>query len=214
MTLPKTILITSGPTREFIDPVRFISNLSTGTMGYQLAREARARNFKVILISGPTGLTPLKNVRFIPITTALQMRRMVKKFFSRVDCLIMTAAVSDYRTARSKPEKIKAQRPLTLRFVRNPDILGEISKHKGKKILVGFSLETRDLIKNARLKLKKKGLDFIVANKAGGRCRPFGDNKVSCMIIDKFENEKRLKNISKKKLSSLIFDKISAIEQA
>ena len=211
MTPPKVVLITSGPTREFIDPVRFISNPSTGRVGYELAREAVSRNFRVILISGPTRLIPPKNVRFISVVTTLEMEKTVGKFFKQADCLIMAAAVSDYRAANPRTQKIKIKQPMSLKLVRNPDILQKMSKNKGKRILVGFALETRDLVKNARLKLDKKGLDFIVANKTGIQQMPFGNNKISCVIIDKFGNEKKLKNISKRKLAGVIFDKIDTI---
>ncbi|MEA3560441.1 MAG: phosphopantothenoylcysteine decarboxylase [Candidatus Omnitrophota bacterium] len=213
MTPPKVVLITSGPTWEFIDPVRFISNPSTGRIGYELAREAVSRNFRVILISGPTRLIPPKNVRFISVVTTLEMRKTVGRFFKQADCLIMAAAVSDYRAANPRTQKIKIKQPMSLKLVRNPDILQKMSKNKGKRILVGFALETRDLVKNARLKLDKKGLDFIVANKTDIRQMPFGNNKISCVIIDKFGNEKKLKNISKRKLAGVIFDKIDTITQ-
>lgn len=209
----RLVLITSGPTQEFIDPVRFISNPSTGRIGYELAREAKLRSFKVVLISGPTRLAPPKNVRFIPVITGLEMRKMVKKFFKQADYLIMAAAVSDYKAARPKKQKIKAEGAIKLKLVRNPDILDEVSKNKGnKKVLVGFALETRNLVKNARLKLRKKKLDFIVANKAERSRTPFGDNKVSCVIIDKFGEKRNLRNISKRELSRVIFDKIETVK--
>jgi len=208
MNPSKVILITSGPTREFIDPIRFISNPSTGKIGYELAREARLRNYQVILISGPTSLNPPKNVRFIPVKDASQMRKMVKKMFRYADCLIMAAAVSDFRPARYKPQKIKARRRLNLKLLRNPDILKEVSISKGRRILVGFALESGNLLRNAKLKLKNKKLDFIVANRLARGGVPFGDSKTSYLIIDKTKKVKRLKNSSKRQLAKAIFDKI------
>ena len=208
MTPPKVILITSGPTQEFIDPIRFISNPSTGRIGYELAREARLHNHQVILISGPTNLDLPKNVQFIPVKDAFQMRKMVKKMFRHADCLIMAAAVSDFRPVRYNPQKIKARGKMNLKLIRTPDILKEVSGEKGKKILVGFALESENLLKNARLKLKSKKLDFIVANRLTKNEIPFGNNRVSYLIIDKAGNIKRLKNSSKRQLAKVIFDKI------
>ena len=208
MTPPKVILITSGPTQEFIDPVRFISNPSTGRIGYELALEARLHNYQVILISGPTNLDLPKNVQFIPVKDAFQMRKMVKKMFRHADCLIMAAAVSDFRPLRYNPQKIKVRGKMNLKLVRTPDILKEVSGEKGKKILVGFALESENLLKNAKLKLKSKKLDFIVANRLAKNEVPFGNSRVSYLIIDKAGNIKRLKNSSKKQLAKAIFDKI------
>ncbi len=208
MTPPKVILITSGPTQEFIDPIRFISNPSTGRIGYELAREARLHNYRVILISGPTNIDLPKNVQFIPVKDASQMRKMVKKMFRYADCLIMAAAVSDFRPVRYNPQKIKTRGKMNLKLIRTPDILKEVSRKKGKKILVGFALESENLLENARLKLKNKKLDFIVANRLTKNEVPFGNNRVSYLIIDKAGNLKRLKNSSKRQLAKAIFDKI------
>ena len=208
MTPPKVILITSGPTQEFIDPVRFISNPSTGRIGYELAREAGLHNYQVILISGPTSLDLPKNVQFISVKDASQMRKMVKKMFRYADCLIMAAAVSDFRPVRYESQKIKTRGKINLKLVRTPDILKELSRKKGRKVLVGFALESENLLKNARSKLKDKKLDFIVANRLTKNEVPFGNNRISYLIIDKAGNVKRLKNSSKRQLARAIFDKI------
>lgn len=161
----KTILVTAGPTREFLDPVRFISNPSTGKMGHELADEALRRGADVILISGPTSLLPPAGVRVIKVQTAEEMESEVEKHFPAADVVIMAAAVSDFGFAEEFPQKVKKQRlPKTVKISPMPDILKKISKKKGKKILVGFAAETEKISANASVKLKEKNLDLIVAN--------------------------------------------------
>lgn len=232
------IVVTAGPTREFIDPVRFISNCSTGKMGYEIAAAAAKRGHRVTLISGPTGLVIPKGVRGIFVTTALEMKEAVKKHFPSSDCLIMVAAVSDYRPAKIMREKIKKEtvsqslshkspfdsaqdkqtaslkkkgqniQRLFLELEENPDILLELGRKKKNKILVGFALETEDVISNAKAKLERKNLDFIVATQMKKNEIPFGEGEVSVVIIDKNGLVEKLPKISKKELSSAILDKI------
>lgn len=205
------ILITAGPTREFIDPVRFISNSSTGFFGYELAKTAAKRGHKVILISGPTFLAPPKKVRFIPVITALEMRAAVNKFYPSSDCLIMSAAVADYRPAAPVGKKIKKTKgQLTIRLKKNPDILLEAGRRKGKRILIGFALETESLMANAKAKLRKKNLDFIVATPLQGKNDPFGDKKAHFVIIDRCG---KVKNVAcgKQKLANIIIDNAGSI---
>lgn len=205
------ILITAGPTREFIDPVRFISNSSTGFFGYELAKTAAKRGHEVTLISGPVFLTPPEGIKFIPVLTALEMKAAVDKLYLSSDCLIMSAAVADYRPADPVGKKIKkAKESLTIRFKKNPDILLEAGKKKGKKILVGFAVETDDPIGNAKSKLKKKNLDFIVAAPLRGKNDPFGDKKARFVIIDRRGNVRETV-CSKQKLSNIIIDKAEKI---
>lgn len=204
------ILITAGPTREFIDPVRFISNSSTGFFGYQIASEAIRRGHKVTLISGPTHLAPPRGARFIPVTSALEMKREVGKFFPKCDCLIMSAAVSDYRPVRIHPGKIKKSKSrLTLKLERNPDILSIAAKNKRGRLLIGFALETDDLKKNAGRKLEAKNLDCIVAASINKREHPFGDRKIRVLIISRSGKAETVLS-SKKNLSRIILDKVSA----
>ncbi|MDP3786402.1 MAG: phosphopantothenoylcysteine decarboxylase [Candidatus Omnitrophota bacterium] len=205
------ILITAGPTREFIDPVRFISNSSTGFLGYELAKAALRRGHKVTLISGPTPLTPPKGVKFVPVITALEMRAAVNRFYPSSDCLIMSAAVADYRPAAPVGKKIKKTKEiLTVRLKKNPDILLEAGKKKGKRILVGFALETENLIANAKEKLRRKNLDFIVAASLRGKNNPFGDKKSHFVIISR---EGKVKKVvcDKRKLSNIIIDNAESI---
>lgn len=164
----KKILITSGRTKENIDPVRYLSNNSSGKMGYSLAQAAVDLGTEVTLISGPTDLkvpNGLKN--FISVESALEMHEKVDEYFKNTDIFIACAAVADYRPKEYKKEKIKkSDSDLVIELVRNPDILLEMSKKKEKQLLVGFAAETNDIRENALKKLEKKNLDIIVANNA------------------------------------------------
>ncbi len=193
----KTILITAGPTREYIDPVRFISNDSSGKMGYLLAEESKKNGANVILISGPTNLKPPKNVKLINVISAEQMFGCVKKYFGKCDVFISCAAVGDYRVREISENKIKKTgKSLNLKLIPNPDILFEISKIKGSRILVGFALESEDIAKNALKKLREKNLDMIVANTVG----TMNSDKTTGAIITKNKIEK-FRNITKKLLA-------------
>ncbi|MCP4609176.1 MAG: phosphopantothenoylcysteine decarboxylase [Planctomycetes bacterium] len=160
------ILITAGGTREYIDPVRFISNASSGRMGYALVRAALRAGHKVILITAPTTQRLPSGAKVVEIETAGQMFEAVKKSFEICDCLIMAAAVSDYTPARTAKTKIKkSNKSLTIRLKPTSDILKWAGKHKRKKqIVVGFALEDRNLRQSAEVKLKEKNLDMIIAN--------------------------------------------------
>jgi phosphopantothenoylcysteine decarboxylase/phosphopantothenate--cysteine ligase len=166
---PDTVrfLITAGPTREFFDPIRYISNRSSGKMGYAIAGAALSVSSQVTLVSGPTALTPPKGVEFISVTTAQEMAEVVWSRFSDVDICIMAAAVCDFRPKKMAAGKIKKTSfSGTLELEQTPDILAELGRRKKSQILVGFAVETDDLEKHAREKLIRKGLDFIVANDA------------------------------------------------
>ena len=160
------ILITAGGTREYIDPVRFISNASSGRMGYALVRAALRAGHKVILITAPTNQRLPSGAKVVEAETADQMLEAVKNNFEMCDCLIMTAAVSDYTCARTAVTKIKkSNKSLTLRLKPTADILKWAGKHKREKqIIVGFALEDKNLRQNAEIKLKEKNLDMIIAN--------------------------------------------------
>jgi phosphopantothenoylcysteine decarboxylase/phosphopantothenate--cysteine ligase len=162
----QTFLITAGPTREFIDPVRFISNRSSGKMGFALAKAAKKRGAHVILISGPTSLFPPEGAIFINVTTTEEMSNEVKKSFPVSDVVIMTAAVADFRPINIMESKIKKENtPSNLQLEATPDILSELGRNKAKgQILIGFAAEDQNLIQNAKEKLIQKNLDLIVAN--------------------------------------------------
>jgi len=208
----KRFLITAGPTIEPIDPVRYISNYSTGSMGYELAKAAKRKGHRVILVSGPSPLNPPEGVRFIPVVTALDMKREVFRFFKSADCLIMAAAVSDFRPAVFSKKKLKKHRSRNrqLELKRNPDILAGLGRRKGGRILVGYSLETENPLKNAGKKLRSKNLDFIAVNKASKGSNPFGRGEKDVSIIERRGGITRIKKASKQKIARLFIDLIEA----
>ncbi len=161
----RKILVTAGPTREHLDPVRYLSNPSTGTMGYALAEAAWQMGAEVRLVSGPTHLPPPPGVRVEYVTSAREMREAVFQNFDWCEVLVKAAAVADYRPETSSQHKLKKTgENLVVNLVRNPDILKEAGEKKGDKVLVGFAAETHDLIENAERKMREKNLDLVVAN--------------------------------------------------
>lgn len=206
-----SFLITAGPTRERVDPVRFISNYSTGTFGYAIAKESSKRGFKTTLVSGPTHIKTPRGVRLIKVESALEMRDAVQREFKRHSCLIMAAAVSDWRVEEPKEFKIKRRKgPLTLRLVQNPDIVAGIAKNKGGRLVVGFALETRDFLNNAGQKLREKNLDLIVANKLSGGSNVFGIGLTDVVIIDRAGKKDTYRGRTKDALAKIILDKVLA----
>ena len=161
------ILITAGPTREYIDPVRFITNRSSGKMGYALADAAQKRGFDTILVTGPVNLEAPANVEVVRIESAAEMAAAVERLFPACDAVVMAAAVADYRPVEVSEHKLKKQPgDLTLRLERTEDILASLGAAKRPgQLLVGFAAETDDLVENASEKLRRKNLDWIVANK-------------------------------------------------
>lgn len=204
------ILITCGPTREPIDPVRFISNYSTGFFGCQIAREAKRRGHRVILISGPAASAKPQGVRSIDIETARQMEQKIKARFSWCDCLIMTAAICDFRVKEAAKRKIKrgAKKEITLRLKQNPDILKGLGRRKGKRILVGAALETEALKENAQDKIRQKNLDLLVATQMKSKSYPFGPVKLDSLIIDKNGHSQQARGATKARLARILLDSI------
>ena len=204
------ILVTAGPTREPIDPVRFISNYSTGHMGYSIARMAKRRGHEVVLISGPPGeLEPPQGIKVVYVETGREMFRMVSRYLPWCECLIMAAAVSDYRPQRYSLSKIKKDKKnISLKLLKNPDILMHASSVSKDKIMTGFCLDTGDLVKNAFEKLKSKKLDIIVANRIDKRNNPFGKGKTDVTIIDRNGKLNRIKGAAKEEISKILLDKI------
>ena len=202
----KKILITSGRTKENIDPIRYLSNNSSGKMGYCLAQAAIDLGAEVTLISGPTNLEIPKGLKnFISVESALEMYKKVDEYFGDTDIFISCAAVADYRPKEYKKEKIKkSDSDLILELVRNPDILFEMGKKKDNQLLVGFAAETNDIKENALKKLEKKNLDFIVANNAS----TMGNNTNTVEIIRK--NKTSIK-INQKNKIELAYDILKEI---
>ncbi len=200
----KRVIITAGPTREAIDPVRFISNRSTGKMGYAIAAEA-SKNSEVILISGPTSLAPPEGCTFISVISAEEMYQAVIDHLPEADVLIMTAAVADYRPALVHDQKMKKQDgDLVLRLERTKDILAEAGRMKqAGQTFIGFAAETENLLANAKDKLLRKKLDWIVANDVSRSDIGFGADENAVTIISP-EQTLPLPKMSKKEVATEI----------
>ena len=208
----RSILITAGPTQEPIDPVRFITNRSSGKMGYSLAEAAIEAGAKVTLISGPVNLEPPPNCNFISIETANEMHEAVMHHVKSKDVYIGTAAVADYRPVTFHESKIKKdtdKSSLTLQLQENQDILKSVSELNERPYLVGFAAETDNLLSNAKKKLKNKRLDLIVANDVSNKEIGFDSNENEVTLITNSE-EKLLEKQNKKKISKKIIDFISS----
>ena len=209
----KSIIVTAGPTVESIDPMRYITNRSTGKMGYSIAKEAIERGADVTLITGPTNLTPPQNLKkLVKIESAKDMYESVLENLDENDVVIKSAAVADYKPKNYSNKKIKkSDDDLVIELDRNKDIAQEIGKIKNNKILVGFAAETNDLIENASLKIKKKNLDFIVANDLTKEGAGFGVDTNIVKIIDKEGNITEYPKMKKEEVANIILDKIKEL---
>ncbi|MCS7281077.1 MAG: bifunctional phosphopantothenoylcysteine decarboxylase/phosphopantothenate--cysteine ligase CoaBC [Desulfobacterota bacterium] len=209
------ILITAGPTVEFIDPVRCITNRSSGKMGYALAKIAKRRGAEVTLISGMTYLPPPRNdINLVKVRTALEMRDAVLKHFEQATVIVKAAAVSDFRCKNESIRKIKktdGDETYVIELEKNPDILAELGKIKGNRILVGFAAETENLVENAYEKLKKKNLDMIVANNVAKEGIGFGSDRNEVTIIDAHGKVRHIPEMSKEEIANIILDAVKRI---
>jgi phosphopantothenoylcysteine decarboxylase/phosphopantothenate--cysteine ligase len=204
----KRILVTAGPTREPFDPVRFITNYSSGKMGYALAIVARRRGAAVTLISGPSVLPVPAGVDFIPVSSAVEMREAVMKHLTGADIIIKSAAVADFRPSKRADTKIKKKSgPLTLTLERNPDILAEIGRIKEGRILIGFAMESENLVENAKAKLMKKNLDLIVANDVKQSGAGFQTDTNIVKILDRTGGIEELPLMNKMEVAGRILDR-------
>jgi phosphopantothenoylcysteine decarboxylase/phosphopantothenate--cysteine ligase len=209
------VLVTAGPTVEDLDPVRFVSNRSTGRMGYRLAEAARHRGAVVTLVSGPTALEVPSGVEMVRVRSAEQMKEAVLARAGDHQVIVMAAAVSDYRPAAALPSKLKKQaQGLTLDLVRTPDILQALGQGKGSRLLVGFAAETEDLVDNARRKLREKGLDLVVANDVSGEGSGFASEHNQAVLIDAGGGEQELPRLTKRELADRIWDRVVALRGA
>lgn len=198
-----TFLITAGATREYLDPVRFFSNASSGRMGYALAKATVRRGHKTVLISGPCQIKPPEGITCVPVVSAREMLREVKKNIRNADVFISAAAVSDYRPAKISRKKIKkTAENLEVKLIMNPDILQYVGIRNKDKVIVGFALESENLINSAKLKMAQKKLDMVVANYVSS----IGGNKTSACIIQKDGRKKSFKNVQKTRLAEIIID--------
>lgn len=210
----KTVLISAGPTQEAMDPVRFISNHSSGKQGYAIAKAAKAMGANVILVSGPVQLEKIEGIQTIDVTSALDMFEAIKQNADKADYIIMAAAVSDYRPENIAEHKIKkSDDTIEMTFVKNPDILAYLGQHKTKKqIICGFAMETQDLDKNAKEKLEKKNCDMLIANNlfVSGAGFQTDTNIVSLLTKDSIEH---LPKLSKEELGQKILETMMKIEE-
>lgn len=209
----KTVLVTAGPTREELDPVRFLSNYSSGKMGYAIARAARNRGARVILISGPVNLSEPTGVETIHVGSALEMYQAVMEKAGQADVIIKAAAVADFRPVRRGEQKTKkgSVESMTVELQRNPDILAELGRRKGNRVLVGFAAETEELVKHAREKLTGKNLDVIVANDVTQEGAGFdGDTNIVRLLTADGKIEE-LPQMSKDMVAEVLLDRITTL---
>ena len=201
------IIVTAGPSREPLDPVRFISNRSSGKMGYALARAAARRGAQVVLVSGPTALAPPEGVRTVPVVTAEEMREAVLAEFDSATAVFMAAAVADYRPRSTSNSKMKrAGGAIRLDFIPNPDIVAELGDRKRHQIVVGFAAETESLVENARAKLQRKNLDLLVANDITAEGSGFDVDTNAVTLLDRDGTATPLPVMSKDTVADRIYD--------
>ncbi|WP_313756619.1 bifunctional phosphopantothenoylcysteine decarboxylase/phosphopantothenate--cysteine ligase CoaBC [Tissierella sp.] len=211
----KKIVITAGPTMEPLDPVRYMTNHSSGKMGYSIAKEAVTRGAEVVLISGPTSITPPSGVELIKVKTTEDMLNAVDKYFDSCDVLIKSAAPVDYRPETVSSTKIKKKEneedELIIKYVKNPDIAAHFGEQKKNQVMVGFAAETNNLDEYAMEKLKKKNLDFIVANDVTKEGAGFNSDTNIVTIIDKEGNKNTYPMMNKREVAKVILDRVKSI---
>lgn len=210
------VLVTAGPTQEAMDPVRFLSNHSTGKMGYALAEAARRRGAQVTLVSGPVALERPRGIEFVPVTSAREMYDAVMGALDKQDMVIKAAAVGDYRPASMADDKLKkSDDDLSVRLVRNPDILQAIGeRRRPDQVICGFSMETRDLIENSSAKLRKKNCDVIVANNLRTEGAGFGTDTNVVTLLFRDGTREGVPIMGKDMLSDLLLDRLLALREA
>ena len=213
--LGDSVLVTAGPTCEDIDPVRFLTNRSSGKMGYAVAAAAAKRGAKVVLVSGPTALAAPEGVERVDVRSAEQMLHAVRGKFSVTTVAIFAAAVADYRIADSSSQKIKRDgEPLTLKLEPNPDILATLAKEKGARLVVGFAAETEDVADNARKKLTSKNADLIVANDVSAEGAGFDGDTNIVTLYSRDGRDLPLARMSKSDVADRILDEVLRLRSA
>ncbi len=204
------VLISSGPTREPLDPVRFLSNYSTGFMGAQLAAEALRRGHRVTVVSGPS-IEPLPaKARVIPVEQAREMEQAMRRQAPRADAVIMAAAVADFMPTRRQATKLRRGSGLRLQFTATPDIIARLPKRRGQ-IRVGFALETGQVIARAARKLRGKRLDLLLAQEAGLSRGPFGRERVRAWLLERDGTVTALGRQPKRRIASALLDKTESL---
>jgi phosphopantothenoylcysteine decarboxylase/phosphopantothenate--cysteine ligase len=207
------VIVTAGPNCEPIDPVRFITNRSTGKMGFAMARIAHHRGAEVTLVAGPTSLAPPSGVRFCAVRTALEMQQAVLEYYPRATMVVSAAAIADYRPARVALQKIKKQDgDFSIALDRNPDILAELGQDKGNRLLVGFATETENVVQNAKRKLRAKNLDMIVANDVTQEGAGFAGDTNIVTLLDRLGRQESLPLMSKDEVAHAVYDRLFALK--
>jgi phosphopantothenoylcysteine decarboxylase/phosphopantothenate--cysteine ligase len=206
----KHVVVTAGPTREALDPVRFLSNHSSGKMGYALAESARDRGAAVTLISGPTALRPPADIEFVPVTSAAEMKRELDRASREADAVVMAAAVADFRAARVAAQKIRRSgNGLALQLESTPDLLRGVPRRAGR-VIVGFALETENGVAGARKKLAEKDCDFVVLNDPTRADSAFGGDTNRVSLVDASRVEK-LPTLSKREAAEKIWERVESL---
>lgn len=210
------VLVTAGGTREPIDPVRAITNRSSGKMGYAVAAEAARRGAEVVLVSAPTALPTPYGVRRVDVETALEMRDAVRAEWPGVEIAVMCAAVADFRPARPADRKIKKEAlapeaPLALELVENPDILAELCRERGQRVVVGFAAESEDVLEAARRKLARKGCDLLVANDVSRADAGFDSDRNAVWLLDAGGAVEELPLLAKAEVAARVFDRVEKL---
>jgi phosphopantothenoylcysteine decarboxylase/phosphopantothenate--cysteine ligase len=208
----ETVLITAGPTREKIDPVRYLTNRSSGLMGYALAEAALRRGARVLLVSGPTSLTPPGAAEVMRVESTEEMRDAVLKLLPQASVVIKTAAVSDYRPKSAAGQKIKRKGPMTLELEATPDILKELSLQKNAQIVIGFAAETENVLENARQKLVSKNLDAIVVNDVSREGVGFDSDRNAVTIIT-HDQVVEVPETTKSEVAQRVLDQVVRLSQ-
>ena len=206
------IMVTAGPTREEIDPVRYVSNYSSGKMGFAIAEVALRRGAEVVLIAGPTNLNVPVGVTYVPVSSATEMRTVVFEYYGDIDVVIKAAAVADYRLAKRADQKLKKKNDkMTIELEKNPDILAELGENKDMQVLIGFAAETENLLAHAADKLRKKNLDMIVANDVtvSGAGFDVDTNIVRFLYPDGLVEE--LEKMTKRQVSEQLLDRVKGL---
>jgi len=207
------VIVTAGPNAEPIDPVRFITNRSTGKMGFAMARVAWRRGAEVTLVSGPTVLDPPRGVRFASVRTALEMQQTILNHYPQATMVVSAAAIADYRPARVAAQKIKkTDGNFSIELTRNPDILKELSQMKGNRLHIGFATETENVLENAARKLRTKNLDMIVANDVTQEGAGFAHDTNIVTIIDRTERMETLPLMGKDEVAHAVYDRLLALK--
>lgn len=210
----ENVVVTAGPNCEPIDPVRFISNRSTGRMGFAMARVAQQRGAAVTLISGPTTLAVPLGVRICHVRTALEMQHAVDRHYLRATMVVSAAAIADYRPARVAVHKIKKRAgEFSIALERNPDILARLGHNKGRRLLVGFATETENVLQNAERKLRAKNLDMIVANDVTQAGAGFAGDTNIVTLLDRTGTREPLPLMSKDEVAHVVYDRLLTLKE-